>query len=155
MKALAVVAALALAEPLAAQPAPRVATTLPENQLTNLEVVRKAVWVDWFSGDTVALRRSLAPELVAMSMGAPHWQSLDETIASSAKFKADGGKFVSVSFDSTMTHQFGDVIVMFSHYAVTTESSSGRTTRKGRATEVFVQSNGQWVHTSWHLDSTP
>ena len=74
MKVVAVVLALVSATvfPLSAQVAPHVATTLPAAELTTLEAVRKAVWVDWFSGDTAALRRSLAPELVAISPGAPH-----------------------------------------------------------------------------------
>ena len=154
------VAAIALALvsvtlPLSAQLAPRVAATLPAAELTKLEAVRKAVWVDWFSGDTAALRRSLAPELVAISPGAPHWQSLQESIAGSAKFKADGGRFVSVAFDSSMIHRFGDAVVMFSHYRVITAGRQGERTQKGRATEVFVRSNGRWVHTSWHLDAEP
>lgn len=153
--ALAFLPALFATSSLAAQAAPRVTTTLSATELTALEAVRKAVWVDWFSGDTMALRRVLAPELVAMSAGAPYWASLDETIAGSAKFKAGGGKFVSVAFDSAMTHRFGETVVMFSRYTVVTEGTNGRTTRKGRATEVFVRTNGRWVHTSWHLDSEP
>lgn len=140
---------------LAAQAAPRVTTTLSATELTALEAVRKSVWVDWFSGDTVALRHVLAPELVAMSAGAPRWQSLNETIAGSARFRAGGGKFVSVTFDSSMTHRFGDVVVMFSRYSVVTENTDGKTTRTGRATEVFVRTSGRWVHTSWHLDAEP
>ena len=140
---------------LAAQAAPRVATTLPAAELAALETVRTAVWVDWFSGDTAALRRVLAPELVAMSTGAPYWQSLGETLAASARFKASGAKFVSVGFDSTVTHRFGETVVMFSRYEVVTENGDGRTTRKGRVTEVFVRAGGRWVHTSWHLDDEP
>lgn len=153
--ALALLPALFATSSLAAQAAPRVTTTLSATELTTLEAVRKAVWVDWFSGDTMALRRVLAPELVAMSAGTPYWASLDETIAASAKFMAGGGKFVSVGFDSAMTHRFGETVVMFSRYTVVTEGTNGRATRKGRATEVFVRTNGRWVHTSWHLDSEP
>lgn len=144
---------IASAFPLAAQDAPRVALTLSGIELAELEAVRKAVWVDWFSGDTAALRSVLGPELVAISAGAPHWQSLDESLAASAKFKADGGTFVSVSFDSPLTHRFGETVVMFSLYTVVTEIGGRRQTQKGRATEVFVRANGSWVHTSWHLDA--
>ena len=152
------VVALALASatlPLSAQVTPRIATTLSASELTTLEAVREAVWVDWFSGDTAALRRALAPELVAISPGAPHWQSLQQSIDGSAKFKAGGGRFVSVAFDSSMIHRFGDAVVMFSHYRVVTAGGQGQRTQKGRATEVFVRSNGRWVHTSWHLDVEP
>lgn len=135
-------------------PAPRIASSLAGAELKELEAIRKSVWVDWFSGDTVALRRILAPELVAMSSGDAHWQSLGETIAASAKFKREGGRFISVQFDSTITHQFGDAVVMFSHYAITTEKAGKRSTEKGRVTEVFVRQRGRWVHTSWQLDSS-
>jgi hypothetical protein len=138
-----------------AQSAPRVATTIGGAELKDLEAVRKAVWVDWFSGDTASLRRALGPELVAMSPGAPYWQSLEETLASSAKFKAGGGRFLSVAFDSSTIHRFGNVVVMFSRYTVVTETNAERGTLQGRATELFVRANGRWVHTSWHLDETP
>jgi hypothetical protein len=30
-----------------------------------------------------------------------------------------------------------------------------QSTQRGRATELFVRTNGRWVHTSWHLDGMP
>jgi hypothetical protein len=141
-----------VAVPLHAQSAPRVSSTLPEPELTELSAVRKAVWVDWFSGDTAALRRVLTPELVAISAGDPRPLSLEETIAASADFRSKGGRFVSVSFNDDAVHRFGDAVVMFSRYAVVTENGGRRATQSGRATEVFVRANGRWVHTSWHLD---
>jgi hypothetical protein len=142
----------ATASPLVAQAAPRVSRTLTGTEMANLEAVRKAVWVDWFTGDTASLRKVLGPELVAIAAGVQHWQSLDEALAASAGFKASGGTLVSVSFDSTLTHRFGETVIMFSHYTVVTESAGRRQVQKGKATEVFVRSNGHWVHTSWHLD---
>jgi hypothetical protein len=154
MKIAAVALALAAAAtPLSAQTAPRIAMTLSGPVLADLESVREAVWVDWFSGDTASLRKVLGPELVAIAAGVPHWHSLEESLAASADFKANGGKLVSVSFDSTLTHRFGATVVMFSHYTVVTESRGQRKAEKGRATEVFVRSNGRWLHTSWHHDA--
>lgn len=154
MKIAAVALAIAAAAtPLWAQAARRSATTLSGTELAGLEAVRRAVWVDWFSGDTASLRTVLGPELVAISAGAGHWQTLEEALASSAEFRASGGRLASVSFDSTLTHRFGDAVVMFSRYTVVTERSGRRQTRTGRATEVFVRSNGRWLHTSWHLDA--
>lgn len=138
--------------PLAAQAAPRVATRLEGAELAALDAIRKDVWVHWFSGDTAALRRVLGPELVAISPDGPHWQSLRETLDGSAGFKASGARFISVDFDSTHTHRFGDVVVMYSHYRVVTERDGQRGTQAGLATEVFVRADGRWVHTSWHLD---
>jgi ketosteroid isomerase-like protein len=158
MKSFRLIPMLALAScvaslPLGAQAAPRVSGILPANDLAALEAIRRNVWIDWFSGDTAGLRRVLTPELVAMSPDGAHWQSLDETLAGSARFKASGAQFVAVKFDSTTVHRFGDVVAMFSHYAVTTESGGTRQVLAGRATEVFVRRDGRWVHTSWHLDT--
>lgn len=150
--AAAALALAAVASPLRAQAAPRIAMTLTGTELAALEAVREAVWVDWFSGDTASLRRVLCPELVAIAPGVPRWHSLEESLAASADFKAAGGKLVSVNFASTLTHRFGETVVMFSRYAVVTENGGRRQTQKGRATEVFVRENGRWLHTSWHLD---
>lgn len=155
MFALALALALAFAPPLPAQSsrsAPRVTTVLPAAELSALRAIRKDVWVHWFSGDTAALRSVLVPELVAVSPDG--WQTLDQTLVGAARFKSDGGTFVSVSFDQERTHRFGDVVVLFSNYAVETSRAGKRATQRGRATEVFVRTNGRWVHTSWHLDVT-
>jgi len=145
----------ALSSPLGAQAAARIATTLSTAELTALETVRKAVWVDWYSGDSAALHRVLGPELVAISPSVAHWQSLQQSLSASADFKAKGGKLVSVTFDSATAHRFGDVVVLFSQYTVRSENGDKRSTQTGRATEVFVRTNGRWVHTSWHLDRDP
>jgi ketosteroid isomerase-like protein len=137
---------------LVAQAAPRVAATLPPAELTALESLRKDIWVQWFTGDTAALHKVLPPELVAVSPDGAHWLSLQQSLDGSAQYKASGARFLSVDFDSTMVHRFGDVVVMFSHYTVVTEKSGKRSTQKGRATELFVRNNGKWVHTSWHID---
>lgn len=153
MKVLALALALSTTTTaLAAQAAPRVGGTLPPAELTSLESLRKDVWIQWFSGDTAALRKVLSPELVAVSPDGPHWFSLQESLNGSANYKASGAKLLSVDFDSTMVHRFGEVVVMFSHYTVVTEKSGKRATTKGRATELFVRNNGKWVHTSWHID---
>ncbi len=131
--------------------APRVSTPLSATDRAELEAVRKAVWTDWFGGDTAALRRVLTPELVAISTDAAHWKGLPETLRESATFRATGNTLVSVEFDSTTTHRFGDVVVMFSHYTVVTRARETDSAQHGLATEVFVRSGGRWVHTSWQL----
>ena len=59
--ALALLPLLVVTPSLAARAAPRVTTTLSATELTALEAVRKAVWVDWFSGDTMASAVCWAP----------------------------------------------------------------------------------------------
>jgi ketosteroid isomerase-like protein len=154
MKIPAILLALALASPLAAQAAPSVATTLRGAERAELLRIRKDVWVHWFAGDTAGLRRVLAPELVAISADDPGYQSLAKTIAGSAAFAKSGRKLESVTFANDSIHRFGDVAVMFSHYTIVASGQNGFT-QKGRATEVFVRRGNRWVHTSWHLDVTP
>lgn len=153
MKVVSLLVVLAIASSVGAQDAPRISTTLPASERTALAAIRRDVWVHWFQGDTAALRQVLAPELVAISPDGV--QSLDATVAGSAGFRAGGGRFVSVTFDDEVIHRFGEVVVMFSRYAVVTERAGERETQSGRATEVFVRTNGRWVHTSWHLDVLP
>lgn len=153
MKIPGIIVALATAvSPVGAQVAPRVAASLPPAELAALEIIRKDVWTNWFSGDTAALHRTLGPELVAIGPDSRHWQTLGESLAWSARFKASGRTLVSVNFDSNMVHRFGDVVLMFSHYALVLDSAGTRASIGGRVTEVFVRKNGRWVHTSWHLD---
>ena len=142
----------AAASSLSAQAAPRVAATFPPAELAELEAIREKVWVNWFAGDTTALRQVLAPELLAISGDSPDYQSLEQTLAGSAQFKASGAVLKSVTFTSPMAHRFGDVVVMFSHYALEIDRNGQQAAVTGRATEVFVRHNGRWVHTSWHLD---
>lgn len=147
-------AVLAAAPPIAAQAAPRVATTLPQAELAALEALRKDIWVYWFTGDTTALRKVLGPELIAISADSKLWQNLDESLAGSAQFKASGATLRSVEFDNTTIHRFGDVVVMFSSYHLITSREGQEAHSTGRGTEVFVRVDGRWVHTSWHLETT-
>jgi hypothetical protein len=48
---------------------------------------------------------------------------------------------------------YGDVAVLYSLYRVETESDGRREVQQGRATEVFVLRNGQWINPGWHTDS--
>jgi Domain of unknown function (DUF4440) len=152
MKFLTVLLMLAAAAPLSSQTAPNVSTTLPAAERAELEAIRRDVWIHWFSGDTLALKRVLPPELVAISPDDEHWQSLSETLKGSAAFRASGAVLEEVTFDRTHIQRFGEVVVMFSHYEVRTRRDAERSSQRGRATEVFVRLNGRWVHTSWHLD---
>lgn len=149
------VALLAVVPSLSAQAAPRVTSTLPADSLAALDAIRRDVWVNWFAGDTAALRQVLAPELVAISPDSDTWQDLEGTLASSARYKAGGGKLAALEFSNTTVHRMGDVVVMFSRYNIHLLINGEHTEQKGRATEVFVRHGGTWVHTSWQLDVTP
>lgn len=148
-------AMLAATPSLAAQTAHRATTPLPQREVDALETLRRDVWVHWFGGDTAALRRVLAPELVAISPDSELWQDLEASVAGSARYKANGGSLAAVEFSNTTVHHANGVVIMFSRYAAHLVNNGAHTEQKGRATEVFVKSNGAWVHTSWHIDVDP
>lgn len=148
-------AVLAATPPLAAQSAPRATSPLPQREFAALESLRREVWVDWFAGDTAALRRTLGPELIAISPDSELWQDLDATIAGAAGFKAGGGSLAALEFSNTTMHHANGVVIMFSRYAMHLSRNGQHSEQTGRATEVFIKVGGAWVHTSWHLDKDP
>lgn len=143
-----------LAAPLEAQ-APRVVRILPEPDRVAVEKVRREVWTAWYAGDTATLRRLVAPELVAISPDAPHLVSRTESNREAARYAGRGGRLDALEFADTKVHAFGDVVVLFSRYAVRATSGGRSEFQRGRATEIFVRRGGRWMQTSWHLDVTP
>ena len=49
--------------------------------------------------------------------------------------------------------RFGDVAIIWTSYLVETEENGKRVVSSGRATEIFVRRNGEWVNPGWHTDS--
>ena len=133
--------------------APQVTSDLPGHRLAELLLLRRKVWQAWFGGDTATLRRHLGPELVAIGPDSRPWERLGESLEASARFVADGSELLGVEFPVTVTHRFGPVVVLFSEYRLMHARNGALRALQGRSTEVFVESGGRWVHTSWHLDA--
>jgi hypothetical protein len=133
--------------------APRVTSPVPGDIMSELVVLRRAVWSAWFSGDTAALRHYLGPELVAIGPDARPWHDFEGSVREAARFAASGGRLVSIEFPRTLGHRFGGAIILFSEYRATLQLDGATRVVDGRATEVFIRSGGRWVHTSWHLDA--
>jgi ketosteroid isomerase-like protein len=74
-------------------------------------------------------------------------------VRTAADFQADGGKLLRLEFPRTEIQRFGDVAVIWTSYVVETEENGKRAVVSGRATEIFVRRNGEWVNPGWHTDS--
>ena len=109
---------------------------------------RDAIWHAWFANDTAALRRLLPRSTTAGGQG---WENREEIVAGSRQSKASGRRLVSIRFDDTRIHKNGDVVVIFSNYTMELEQQGKRNTVTGRASEVFVNSDGVWQNPFWYL----
>lgn len=116
-----------------------------------LERARDVVWRAWFAGDSVTLDRVLAGALAAGDVE-DGWSDRQRAIAGSRDFARNGGKLVTLSFDSTAIELHGNVAVMTARYSYTTADRSGKQeTTRGYAVEIFVKEKGAWLHPFWHL----
>lgn len=59
----------------------------------------------------------------------------------------------ALSFTDDRWQRFGDVATVFSNYRIVLQIGDATTIQAGRATEVFVRRDGEWVNAAWHLDS--
>ena len=114
---------------------------------------REAVWRAWFAGDIPTLQRLVPAETIVISGGEEAWKHQAEVLQSSEAFHASGGKLVKLEFPHTEVQRFGDVAVTWSTYRLEMEMKGKRSVDAGRATEIFMLRDGQWVNPGWHTDS--
>ena len=74
-------------------------------------------------------------------------------LRTAAEFQAGGGKLLRLEFPRTEIQRFGDVAIIWTSYVVETEENGKRSVSSGRATEIFVRRDGDWVNPGWHTDS--
>jgi hypothetical protein len=114
---------------------------------------REAVWRAWFAGDIPTLKRLVPAETIVISGGEEAWKHQAEVLQSSAAFHAEGGKLLTLEFPHTEMQRFGDVAVTWSTYRLEMDVKGKRSVDAGRATEIFVLREGEWVNPGWHTDS--
>ncbi|MCI0351923.1 MAG: nuclear transport factor 2 family protein [Acidobacteriales bacterium] len=140
-----VVVALSLA---ASEGAPTSAATH-----SSLLRAREKLWRAWFVNDKATLQRILPVDTIGINAAEKDWTNLNATLASSAKFVADGGRLLRLEFPRVEIRRHGDVYVIYSEYLFETETKGQRSLQAGRATEIFLQHNGEWINPGWHMDS--
>jgi hypothetical protein len=114
---------------------------------------REAVWRAWFAGDIPTLKRLVPAETIVISGGEEAWKHQAEVLQSSAAFHAEGGKLLTLEFPHTEMQRFGDVAVTWSTYRLEMDVKGKRSVDAGRATEICVLREGEWVNPGWHTDS--
>jgi len=114
---------------------------------------REAVWRAWFAGDIPTLKRLVPADTIVISGGEDAWKHQAEVLQTSEAFHAGGGKLLKLEFPHTEMQRFGDVAVTWSTYRLEMDVKGKRSTDAGRATEIFVLRDGEWVNPGWHTDS--
>jgi ketosteroid isomerase-like protein len=114
---------------------------------------REAVWRAWFAGDIPTLKRLVPADTIVISGGEDAWKHQAEVLQTSEAFHAEGGKLLKLEFPHTEMQRFGDVAVTWSTYRLEMDVKGKRSTDAGRATEIFVLRDGEWVNPGWHTDS--
>jgi ketosteroid isomerase-like protein len=115
--------------------------------------VRESVWRAWFANDVKALERLVPPDTIVISSDNAKWKDQAEVMREAAEFQADGGKLVRLEFPHTEIQRFGDVAIIWTSYLVETDENGKHSISSGRATEIFVHRNGEWVNPGWHTDN--
>ena len=115
--------------------------------------VRESVWRAWFANDAKALERLVPSYTIVISSDQETWKNQADILRTAAEFQADGGKLVRLEFPHTEIQRFGDVAIIWTSYLVETEENGKREVVSGRATEIFVHRNGEWVNPGWHTDN--
>jgi ketosteroid isomerase-like protein len=121
----------------------------------DLLTVREAVWRSWFAGDIQTLEKLVPKDTIVINSGEEKWQNQAEVFRESTQFHASGGKLIRLEFPHTEIQRFGNVAVLYSKFLYEIESNGKRSVISGRATEVFVLTNGQWTNPGWHTDREP
>ena len=115
--------------------------------------VRESVWRAWFSNDSKALERLVPSDTIVISSDEAKWKNQADVLRTAAEFQAGGGKLLRLEFPRTEIQRFGDVAIIWTSYVVETEENGKRSVSSGRATEIFVRRDGDWVNPGWHTDS--
>jgi ketosteroid isomerase-like protein len=113
---------------------------------------REAVWRTWFANDSSRLAELVPVELIAIDQG-EKWENRDEVMAGARDFARKSGTLVRLEFPQTEIQKYGHTAILYSKYRYEIEVDGKRSSRSGRATEMFVNRHGKWVNVGWHLDS--
>jgi hypothetical protein len=107
----------------------------------------------WLVNDQAKLAQLVPPDTIVISTGEKKFKDQTSILQEAADFHAQGGKLIQLAFPHTEMQRFGDVVMMYSDYTLELEVGGKRSLTSGRATEIFVKRQGQWVNPGWHTDS--
>lgn len=114
---------------------------------------RENVWRAWFGNDKAALAKAIPKEIIAINTGDGDLRHLDGVMGSSESFVKSGSKLVKLEYPKDEIQVYGSVILIYTTFLFEIENNGKRGTTAGRATDMFIIRDGNFVNVGWHLDS--
>lgn len=128
---------------------------LPESVKKSLLEAREKVWRAYFANDRGYLEQSLPDNLVTIDPGGDGFGSRASILEGAARFAQSGAKLEKIDFPKTEIQNYGNVVLVYSTYALDFDGPKGKSHEAGRASESFVYQDGKWLNVGWHLDAEP
>ncbi len=126
--------------------------TVPPQFRKQILDAREAVWRAYFANDP-ALERLIPAEAIAINEGSETWANRESILAGAKRFADSGAKLVKLEFPKTEMQIYGNVFIIYTTYLYEIEANGKHSTSTGRATEMFVRRDGNFVNVGWHLDN--
>ena len=98
---------------------------------------------------TNCFRKSSSP----WSLAAAILEIVSQSSQGPEQFARSGSKLVRLEFPKTEIQCYGYTAIIYTTYLYELEKDGRRSVNSGRATEMFVNRNGQWVNPGWHMDT--
>jgi len=114
---------------------------------------REAVWRAFFSNDRAALEKLIPQETITIDPGTEAFSGRAEVLAGASEVAKAGGKLTRLEFPRTDVQLYGNVAIIYTTYLYELDVLGKKSIHAGRATEIFVRRNGNWVNSGWHLDT--
>lgn len=114
---------------------------------------RNDVWQAWFTNNKTALAKAIPEKIIIISPGGGDTRHYQQVLSSSEQFVKNGGKLLRLEFPKDEIQVYGSTIILYSTYLYETESNGKKELTAGRATDMFILRDGNFVNVGWHLDS--
>jgi ketosteroid isomerase-like protein len=128
-------------------------TTVTPQMRQRILTAREAVWRAFFTNDRAALEKLVPEEVIAIDDGSAEWSGRAAIFSDAKDFAASGAKLVRLEFPKTELQVYGNTVLVYTTYLYEIEANGNRTTKSGRATEMFIRRGDDLVNVGWHLDS--
>jgi hypothetical protein len=117
--------------------------------------LRESIWRAYFTNDSVFLKNTLRPDLVA-AYGLPdNLKGREDILAGAKKFADSGARVSKLEFPHTEIRVYETTAILFSDYRWEGEADGkpiGPVT--GYTTEIFIYRDGKWYESGWHHNAT-